>query len=210
MGNWNRRRLLAIIAGLIAVSLASTSVAQVTISNTYSISAHPMTPQVMLATGNLSQTGTNVSVNSYGTHYYGNITEIFELNSRTTVNLTDVFNISSSSGVGYGYLSNVTVFNGQNDVASVGLYSLSANGSFASEFNYSGNSGYSNSTVPVLLPAGSGNSFGLVVTVGYNALYTLYTWNLDFTINGYYYAHDGTPPVYTQYSANLTVTTFEG
>lgn len=204
-----RKKLLFFATVLAALTLTTTSLAQVTIVNVYGIETSSVTPPVHIVSGINNSSSLTVAVNQMGTHAYINMTQYFQLGGQNSVNLTDLVKLVSAAATDFGYVSNVTLFNGQKTTQAVVLYSTDSNGSYLNDYNFTATNSYSNGTTPTYVSHGGNSSFGLYIQLGKSGLAGPYHWNLDFQINGFYFGNSGAPSVYTQYFVNISVTTFE-
>lgn len=189
--------------------MTTTSLAQVTIVNTYSINANPVTPSVHLARGAANSSSFKVAIDRTGSHAYINMTEYFQLSGQNYVNLTNIIHLVSTTSSNFGYVSNVTLFNGQKTTEAVDLYSIASNGSYSSDYNFTASSSYSANTGPIYISQNGNSSFGLYIQLGKSGYTGPYTWNLNFKINGFYSDNGNIPQIYTQYFVDIKVTTFE-
>ncbi len=201
-----KKRTIILFSALIAIAMASTSMAQVTLLNQYSATVNPITPSVHLIRGFANTSSMNETTNSAGSISYVNITHTFTLGTGAYLNLTGFLDLPSSSPTTFNYLTNVTQFSGHNKVASVSLYSTAGNGSYSNDFTYSSSTGYSNNTGPVKISAGQNSALGLYIKLGKSQIGGPYTWQLDFQVNGFMTGNGNSPAVYTQFFVHITVT----
>ena len=210
MSIWSRGRKLVVFSSLLFLMLASSSVAQVTISNFYSVSASTTVPGVHLNSGNPSYTGLSSQIGPYGSNATVNITMAFTLNSRQTINVTSFLNLSSPVSGRFAYVSNVTSFTGQATVAALDLYSTDNSGEFSSQYSFSSASGGAQNNSVFVVPQGANSTFGLSVTQSSKAGFGgPFNWYLNFTVDGEYLSPTGQASVFTQYSVSVFVTTVE-
>ena len=209
MRTWSRRRSLILISAFIAVDLTSTSSAPVTISNSDEINAAPYTPPVHMAMATTNTSNLNVSIDSAGSQSHINMTGYFYLGGQDSLNISNLFMLTSLSSASFGYLTNVTLFNGQKTVQNVSLYSHGSNGTFYEDYNFTAPGSYHNNSLPVTLAPGGNSSFGLYIELGKSGYGGPYTWNLNFEINGYSQSTGTVHAVYTQYFVDIKVTTVE-
>lgn len=204
-----RKRFVFLATVFVSLALTTTSLAEVTIVNVYHVDARAVTPTVHISRG-ISNTSTlKVGIDSTGSHAYVNMTEYFQLSGQNYVNITDLFALTSTTTTTFGYLSNITLFNGQKTVQTVNLYSYGSNGSYSSDYNFTSAGTYSNNTNPVLITGAGSSPFGLYIQLGKTGYAGPYTWHLDFEINGFYNSNGNIPSVYTQYFVDIQVTTLE-
>lgn len=202
-------RTLILFSTLVAIAIASTSMAQITLVNQYTTHVNPITPPVHLVSGLSNTSALTESLNPTGSVAYVNLTQKFNLGGVTTSNLTGILKLPSTVPTNFTYLTNVTTFSGQARVNSVTLYSLAGNGSFFNDFTYNSTTGYTNGTSPVSVSTNQNSSLGLLINVGKSAFGGPYTWYLDFEVNGYASVGNNAPAVYTQYFVHIKVTTIE-
>ena len=210
MRSWNRRKAIILFSALIAVALTSTSAGQVIVDNVLGVNVSPAIPGVHLSLTHSNYTALNTTINQYHSHAYVNVTANFLLKSSSTANISNILNLNSSTSDEFGYLTNVTEFNGQKTVTEVSLYSFGSNGSYSRDFQFASGKGYSNNTAPVLISSSGNSTFGLLIQEGVSGFGGPYTWSLNFTINGYFGSSSGQQDVFTQYFVTINVTTFEG
>lgn len=201
-----RKRAIILFSALIAIAVASTSVAQVTLVNQYGATVVPTVPSVHISNGFANTSSMNESTNAAGSSSYVNITHTFTLGSGSSLNLTGFLNMASSSPSQFKYLTNVTQFSGQNRVSSVTLFSTGENSSYSNDFTYNSTAGYSNGTSPVSISPGHNSALGLFIKLGKGQIGED-SWNLNFEVNGYVTGNGSSPPVYTQYFVHIRVTT---
>lgn len=203
------RKAILIGSILLALALTTTSIAQVTIVNSYSVTAHPMVSPVSFSRGINNTSQTNVNIADSGTHAYLNTTQYLQLNGQNSANISNLFALVSTTGSSFGYATNVTLFSGQKTTEIVSLYSISDNGTYTQDYNYTASSSYSNNTSPVYINPHGKSTFGLYLQLGKSGFAGPYTWNLNFEIDGFFGGNGNSPAVYTQYFVNMRITTFE-
>ncbi len=202
-----KKRTYFLISVIIAIAITSTSVAQVTIVNQYLVNITPTVPGAHLESGLANNSTVTESVNFEGSVSYINITEYFQLGGVESANISGMLKLPSSLPVSFGYLTNVSSFNGQKLVKTASIYSTAGNGSYTNDFSYNSSTGYSNNSDPIIIATNGVSSLGMQFNMGSSVVGGPYTWNLDFAINGYGDSSSAYPSIYTQYFVYIKVTT---